>query len=133
MNIFKAQTELQARIGPVSGLKNEKEFTKRVKPLYLLKEKEVKAYTLLKGFNITFSECTYSHLSFRSEVQKSLNDYESKHNGAKFNLITNFLRYAPDFKKRFKTHENISVCSNCGEPSAKNECRTCQILKKITS
>ena len=133
MNIFKAQTELLSRLGPVSGIKIGKGFTKRVKPLYFLKEKEVKVYTILKGFSIGFVECPYTHMSFRSEVQKALNEYESKHVGAKMNIIKSFLKGLPGLKRKFKTKNEVSTCKICGEPAANETCRTCFLIKKIGS
>ena len=96
-----------------------------------MKEKEVKAYTLLKGFEINFIECPYTHSSFRSEVQKALNEYEIKNPGTKINLINNFLIELPKLKTKFKTITEVSVCNNCGEPAANNTCRTCQLIEKI--
>ena len=52
MNLFKANTKLAARLGPISGIEENVLFTQRVKPLYLCAEKEVRLYALLKGFQI---------------------------------------------------------------------------------
>ena len=131
MNVFKAQTDLLARLGPVSGAKANAGFTKRVKPLYFLKEKEVKAYTLLKGFDITFHECPYTHLSFRSSVQEELNVLETNTPGTKLNIVNNFLGQKSHIEKLFESTENANICSICGEPSSKDVCRSCQIINEI--
>ncbi len=131
MNILKAQTELQARLGPVTGLKQSSGFTKRIKPLYLIKEKEVKAYTILKGFEVHFTECPYAHRSFRGEVQNMLNILEEKKSGSKENLVKSFLRELPDIQEKFRTAGEVNECLVCGEPAAKGVCRTCQLIEKI--
>jgi len=78
MNIFKANTKLAGRIGPVSGIDEHDLFVQRVKPLYMCSEKEVRLYTLLKGFNIKFTECPYSKQGYRHAIQDLLNEFENK-------------------------------------------------------
>jgi len=131
MNIFKAQSELLARLGPVSGVKSNEGFTKRIKPLYFLKEKEVKAYTILQGFDITFHECPYTHSSFRSSVQDELNKFEIINPGTKLNIVNHFISKKHDIESLFESNNSASICSNCGEPSSKENCRTCQIIEEI--
>lgn len=129
MNIAKAQPELLSRLGPVTGLKNSKYFTKRIKPLYLLKDREVKAYTVLKGFRVQYSECPYSFASFRASVQEELNNLEQKQPGVKLNIIQNFLDNQDKIKDKFSTTETVNTCIKCGEPSSGEICKTCEIME----
>ena len=131
MNIFKAQPELSARLGPVTGLRISKRFTKRVKPLYFLKDREVRAYTVLRGLQANFTECRYSHESFRAAVQDELNDYETKHPGAKIGLISSFLEGLPNLKERFKTDQEAGFCNVCGSPSSLKTCSACRIIRNL--
>jgi len=102
MNMFKANTTLAGRIGPKSGIEEHDSFVQRVKPLYLCAEKEVKLYTLLKGWHIQFTECPYSHTGFRHDVQEMLNDMEQKYPGTKQGVINSFLSLMPYSKKQKK-------------------------------
>lgn len=131
MNLFKAQTELLARLGPISGAKSHDGFTKRVKPLYFLKEKEIKAYTILRGFDITFHECPYTHSSFRSSVQDELNKYEIINPGTKLNIVNHFISIKKNIEELFKSNGTAKICKSCGEPSSNDNCRTCQIIESI--
>ena len=56
MNQFRNNPEISARLGPITGIKDNKKFIRRIKPLYLLSEKEVTCYAYFRNFNITFCE-----------------------------------------------------------------------------
>lgn len=131
MNVFKAQTDLLTRLGPISGVKSNEGFTKRIKPLYFLKEKEVRAYTFLRGFNIGFHECPYTHSSFRSSVQDELNKYEITHQGTKLNIVNHFLSIKKDIIETYLSENSVNVCKICGEPASNDNCRTCQIINSL--
>lgn len=127
VNLFRANHELMARLGPSTGLKKNKNFTQRVKPLYLCKEKEVMVYTILMGFDVNFTECKYAGHSYRSSVRDLLNDYEFKHPGTKQNTIEHFLSILPSLKKKFATSKEPKICK-CGEPTNNEICKTCDLL-----
>ncbi|PIN76210.1 TIGR00269 family protein [Candidatus Woesearchaeota archaeon CG08_land_8_20_14_0_20_47_9] len=137
MNLLKANTELLARLGPITGIKPWKGFTPRVKPLYLCTEKEDAAYAILMGFNIGFNECPYAGSSFRSTIRQALSDLEDKHPGSKQYLVKNFLRMLPGLRKRVSMDINkeknkedrcIAYCKECGQPSAGRVCAACSII-----
>ncbi len=78
LNIFKNNYKIIARLGPNNGIILDNKFIPRVKPLYLCSEKEVRLYTILKGFDVGFDECPYSKGSFRSNIGDMLNILEDK-------------------------------------------------------
>jgi uncharacterized protein (TIGR00269 family) len=130
MNLFNSDMSLMMRQGIVSGAITFKDFTKRVKPFYFIKEKEILIYSLLKGFNLSYNECPYSNLALRSKFKILLNEYESETPGSKKNSITLFL----NLKKKLlnKTSDNLkdfelSLCKICSEPSSNEICNTCLI------
>jgi tRNA-5-methyluridine54 2-sulfurtransferase len=127
MNLMKAQTELFDRQGPIT--KDVEGFTQKVKPLYLMKEKEILAYAFLKGFNVPFGECPYARLSFRSKIRDYVNSEESKNPGTKERIIKRFLK--------LKTNDNETVktgkCEECGFPSENKICKACRLKKEINN
>lgn len=131
MNVLKSQTELLSRIGPITGLKKSNKFTKKIKPLYFIPEKHIKIYTLLKGLKNTFTECPYTHDSFRNEVQEALNELESKKQGSKLNIVKHFLKSQDKIKEDFKTDNEINSCIRCGEPTNKEICNACELVEKL--
>lgn len=127
MNLLKAQTQLYERQGPKT---NKKEgFTQKIKPLYFLKEKEIMIYSLLKGFDVPFTECPYARESFRAQVREELNKLELTSPGTKKNILLKYLK-----EKELKESENpknINHCTNCGEPCSDKLCKACRIRKNL--
>jgi uncharacterized protein (TIGR00269 family) len=130
MNIFRGNLEISSRLGPKTGSINTNKFTPRIKPLYFLKEKEVKIYSTLKGFQDKFIECPYSQSSYRNFVRDYLNKKESEFPGIKKNIITNFLDILPELKKKYKSKDKIKLCKSCGYPGKTDTCNTCATLIK---
>ncbi|MEM4267306.1 MAG: TIGR00269 family protein [Candidatus Woesearchaeota archaeon] len=130
MNFLRNNLAFSARIGPVTGLKNNQGFIRRVKPLYLCTEKEIAAYAFLRSFRIGYNICPYTNTSYRYHIQELLNDIEKKIPNTKKNIINNFLSILPILKKRYETKEGANICKSCGEPCSKSVCRVCSILAK---
>lgn len=130
MNLFKANTSLAAHLGPISGVQAHDLFVQRVKPLYLCPEKEVKLYTVLKGFQVQFAECPYSQDGYRSQIQDMLNEFEAKYKGTKQGIINSFLDLLPALKEREMKSETRTVqeCKECGEPAHGDICNSCKIM-----
>lgn len=132
MNMFKANATLAGRIGPRSGMEEHDSFVQRVKPLYLCSEKEVRLYTLLKGWHIQFVECPYSRTGFRHDVQEMLNDMEHKYPGTKQGVINSFLALMPLLKgAERRVGETIKECQQCGEPANQEVCNACKMKEMM--
>ena len=109
-------------------------FIPRVKPLYFCTEKEVRLYTILRGFDVGFDECPYSRGSFRQNLGDMLNKLEDEHKGMKNSIINFYLEIQDYLKEKYLEEEGKSVthCSECGEPSQRPVCNTC-MMKAIVS
>jgi len=133
MNLFKANTKLAGRLGPISGIHEQDGFVQRVKPLYMCSEKEVRLYTLLKGFKIDYTECPYSQEGFRHKVQVMLNNFENEYRGTKQGIIKSYLAMLPLLKEHdTQTNESIRSCETCQEPSNKVVCNACEMKEVLT-
>ena len=106
-------------------------FVPRVKPLYLCTEKEVRLYTLLKGFDVGYDECPYSKGSFRDELSEILNQLEDEHKGVKNSVVNFFLEIHDSLKELYieDGSDKIKYCTSCGEPSQRIVCNTCSMKK----
>ncbi|MEK6900294.1 MAG: TIGR00269 family protein [Nanoarchaeota archaeon] len=132
MNLFKANTGLAARLGPVSGIDETDFFIQRVKPLYLSPEKEVRLYALLKGFDITFTECPYTKEGYRHHIQQMLNDFEIRYKGTKQGIINSFLAMLPLLQQNQKNIlPGIQNCGKCSEASNQEVCNACKIKEAL--
>ncbi|MEK6816868.1 MAG: TIGR00269 family protein [Nanoarchaeota archaeon] len=131
MNQFKSNIGLSARLGPITGVKTDRRFVRRIKPLYMVSEKEVALYALLKNLRGKHNECTYENLSFRGEIRDMLNYLEDKHHGVKNNVINSYLEIMPVLKEKYKTEDQINSCLKCNEPTSGDVCAACELLAKL--
>lgn len=130
MNMFRGNLERSSRLGPITGVKRDKRFIPRIKPLYFLTEKEVATYSFIKKFPIDFNECPNSFGSYRSQVRITINSFEEKQEGTKHAIINSFIDELPILKERYKNSE-IKSCENCGEPCSGNICKVCELIKTL--
>ncbi len=131
MNQFRDNPELSARLGPLTGVVEDEGFIRRIKPLYLMTEKEVMTYAYLNGLVTSFNECPNALQGYREDVRGLLNQMEVKYPGTKHALVHSFLQVLPVLKEKFKEAKEIKKCSGCGEPSSKESCRACYYLERL--
>lgn len=130
MNQFKKNVLASAKLGPIVGVKKDKRFVQRIKPLYLCSEKEVKLYAKLKGFVAKKIVCKYRKFAFRKGVCNMLDDFEKQHPAIKNNIISSFMEILPLLKKEYKGKKS-NTCVRCGEVSSKELCNVCELIDKI--
>ena len=130
MNQMKNNISASSRLGPKVGIKYDKGFVQRIKPLYLCTEKEVTTYAFLNGLLDDFTECPNAVLSYRAQIRDMLNDMESKFSGTKYSIVNSFLQTLPMLKDRFK-NEAVGICKSCKEPSSHEICSACVFVEKL--
>jgi len=131
MNQFRRNNETSARLGPITGILEDKTFIRRIKPLYLLTEKEVAIYAFLKEFPVTFTECPNAKQGYRNDVRTMLNQLEAKYPGTKHSIVNTFLENLPNLKESYKKKSSLKYCKLCQEPTSKEICQACVLLEEI--
>ncbi|MBU3941591.1 MAG: TIGR00269 family protein, partial [Nanoarchaeota archaeon] len=131
MNLLRGNMGLMARLGPITGVIKSRGFIPRVKPLYLCREEDIKAYSKLMKFPVEYERCPYAQSSYREIVRNELIGFEKKYSETKENIINWFLRILPELKKGFKRDKEMTYCTICEEPSQKSICNACTILEKL--
>jgi len=136
LNIFKNNFKILTRLGPNNGVVGDDKFIPRIKPLYMLSEKEIRLYTILKGFDVGYDECPYSRGSFRGEIGNMVNKLESDVGGVKSSIVKFYLESKEDLQKKYldEVGTDVTYCSKCNEPSQREICNTCamqELLKKL--
>jgi uncharacterized protein (TIGR00269 family) len=130
MNQFRGNLERSARLGPVTGILADKMFVRRVKPFYLLSEKEVATYSFIKRFPVPYNECPYSVSSYRADVRDMLNEFTKKHPQTKHAIINSFLEVLPVLKERY-SEVKVKTCKVCSEPTSGDVCTVCKLLESL--
>lgn len=129
MNIFQNHVELLPRLGPKTGIKENKGFIPRIKPLYFCTEAETKLYSQLNNFPVKYEKCPCRADAYRKDIADMLNDFEKHHKATKSAIIRSFLEVLPTLKQKYKG--KAKICKKCGEPSAADFCNTCKLLGLI--
>ncbi|MFH1506200.1 MAG: ATP-binding protein [archaeon] len=123
MNLFRAHVDLMPRLGPKS--KKQKGFTQKIKPLYLVLEKETERFVKEAKISTCGCRCPYVVYAYRKQIRELLDEYEKKHPGTKKNIIERFLKILP---KLNKSTLGYGYCKLCGEPSRTDVCKVCRIV-----
>ena len=131
MNYFRSNVKVSARLGPITGIVKNPKFIKRIKPLYLLTEKEVTTYSYLKGFIDKYMECPHDSYSYRAQVRDMLNSFEAKYPGTKHGIINSFLEILPMLKNNVEYKGEIKSCKMCNEPCSQDICQACKYIENV--
>lgn len=129
MNLFKNNMKTMARLGPVTGAVKDKRFIPRVKPLYFVTERETELYSKLMGFPVKYGRCPCSENVFRRQISNMMDDFNKKHPGTSHSIVASFIELMPLLKQEYKGR--IGTCRYCKEPSSKEVCDVCRIMKTI--
>lgn len=121
MNISRNDPRQARRGGPRSSGRG---FVPRVKPLYLLKDGETRAYAKLMGWPLYYGRCPLAVDAYRKNFRDFLDALEKKHPNIKDNVIAFYLA---EYWGKEKGGEP-RVCAKCGEPASGDECKACRII-----
>jgi uncharacterized protein (TIGR00269 family) len=130
MNIFDGNPKLGVSMGPKVGITKDSKFVQRIKPLYFVKEVDVRKYSELMGFPVLYARCPCSVGVTRRRIAKFLDDLESEIPKIKKNIVNNFSLLIPRLKRSFKG-EGMRYCEVCGEPSRGHMCNACKVIKML--
>ena len=131
MNLLRFNLEPSARLGAKAGIKDNKNFVPRVKPLYLCLEAEVRRYSQLMNFPVYYGQCPHKKSSYRNKVARELDKYYHSDDEGKLKILDAFEKVSGNMKKYYSSDNQIGVCSVCGEPSNTDICRGCILTRKI--
>ncbi|OLC41875.1 MAG: tRNA(Ile)-lysidine synthetase [Nitrospirae bacterium 13_1_40CM_4_62_6] len=110
-------------------------FTKKVKPLYRLAERELAAYAVLNRIDYIVEECPMAKGSKMLLYKEVLNRLESESPGTKQAFYWGFLerqtkaRPAPASMAE-KDQATLHPCTTCGQPTTAEICSYCKMMAR---
>jgi uncharacterized protein (TIGR00269 family) len=134
-----AQTVLMNILrGDIARLSKEKPMTsevhpklvRKIKPFCEILENESALYAYVKKIPFQDTPCPYASEALRNDVRAMLNRMEEKHAGTKFTVSRSMERLRPALEQT-AVKENFKTCCECGEPSAQELCKTCEMLRQV--
>jgi uncharacterized protein (TIGR00269 family) len=129
LNIMHGDALRIARVKPVLEEKHPM-FVQRVKPFCEIPEKEIAFLAYLKKIQFQNVPCPYSSTALRNDIRVMLNRMEEKHAGTKFTVFKSIEKIRPALEAITK-QITLQECKVCGEPSADQICKPCQMLQKL--
>lgn len=128
MNVFDANIKQYIRIGPKTD--ETKGLVMRIKPLSETPEEEIKYYAELMKIEHYPKRCPYSGEAKRNEYRRMVEEFEKRFPGTKYSIQKFFNTTKPIVKEKYK-QEKIQICKQCGEPSSRELCRSCEKQNKL--
>ncbi len=129
MNIFRGDIARLAKEKPVTSEVHSL-FVKKIKPFCEIPEKESALYAYVKKIGFQDTPCPYASEALRNDLRGMLNRMEEKHAGTKFTVSKAMERLRPALDETAK-REDFKECVECGEPSALDLCKACELLRHI--
>jgi len=109
-------------------------LVRKAKPLCRFYEREMAAYSILRGIEYIYDECPHSVGAKTIYYKELLNKLESERPGAKLSFYLSFLRAKENglFAQETDQKKPLNTCSSCGQPtSAPGKCSFCRMIVKI--
>jgi len=126
MSFSRADVRRFGKFGPKQERIHPK-MVPRIKPLWLIPEKEVGIWAVLNEVDVHLAECPYAYQSLRSRLKNYLNSLEEERPGTKLNFLKFFQKNLKIGKKEVKLYE----CQICGQPSSAPTCKVCEMREYI--
>ena len=135
LNFIKGDFSRFQRLGKEPVLIEDEKFVPRIKPLVNISKKKLAIYAIIKDIPfLKNKKCPYSKDNMRKDMQIYINALEKKYPGTKLQIVKFYDKIKSilleDFKKR-KNNIKIKYCNECGEPSSKKICKTCELIKEL--
>ena len=129
MNIFRGDIARLAKEKPVTSEVHPL-FVQKIKPLCEIPEKESALYAYIRKIPFQDTPCPYASEALRNDIRGMLNRIEQNHAGSKFTVSKAMERLRPTLEATTKK-ENFRNCTECGEPSALDLCKACELLRCV--
>jgi len=129
MNIFRGDLARLAKEKPVTSEVHPL-LIQKIKPFCEIPEKESALYAYVKKIRFQDAPCPYASEALRNDIRGMLNSIEEKHVGTKFTVFKVMERLRPSLEATSKK-EAFKTCIECGEPSALDLCKACELLMHV--
>lgn len=128
VNFLKGNVLLGMNSGPLTGIIKDKRFVTRIKPLYFHAESDIRKYSEIMQFPVSYERCPCAIGTYRIETRRFLAELGRN---TKENIVKNFLKMLPSIRNHFYDKvQKLKYCSSCGEPSRNEVCNACKLIAK---
>lgn len=127
-NLLHWQTGALARQSPVLESTHPR-LARRVKPLFLMAEKDTASYALLRGIDYVAEECPHALGAVSLVYKDALNTVEAHSPGTKHQFLAGFLERMHPLLQR-GAEASLGECAVCGYPTTTEVCAFCRTWER---
>ncbi len=132
MNLLRGDVSRLARMGAKTHKVPSDQFTRRIKPLREVREKEIALYAEVNDLEVHVQTCPHAEGALRADIRDFLNSLEQERPGIKNTALSSIDRLLPVLRDEFYGDSSeVSPCQECGEPSSRAVCRKCELLTAV--
>jgi uncharacterized protein (TIGR00269 family) len=128
LDYIRGDLQRLCRLGPKYEAREG--FVPRIKPLREIPEKEMALYAMLRGIDFHLGSCPHRR-GIHAEIEAFLNRLESRHPNSKLMILKFFDRIKPKLSELLPQDFSLQTCKLCGEPAAREVCRSCRLLADL--
>jgi len=123
-----------ASLGAFDDRSEQDRFVPRAKPLRDVPEKEVALYARLRDLPAHMTECPHASEAYRGEIRDLLLELEENHPGTRHSIMAGYEELAELAAGRYGGEtEDLGECERCGAPTAREQCRKCDLLGSLAA
>lgn len=132
MNVLRGDVTGMARMGARTHRVPSDDFTRRIKPLREVREREVALYAKVNDLDVHVETCPHAEGALRARVRDFLNELEAESPGIKHTALSTIDEMLPVLRDEFYGDEaEVGACEECGEPTSRDVCRKCELLERV--
>ncbi len=128
MNFANGDLQKLARLGPHKKI--QPGLTPRMIPLRTIPEKEIMLYAILREIEFHNAECFYSYRASRGFFREIIEKLELNNPGTRHSILNSYDGINDLLLNKFPP-ASLNSCSECGEPTSQDLCKTCILKKRI--
>ncbi|MDY6761736.1 MAG: TIGR00269 family protein [Candidatus Nanohaloarchaea archaeon] len=132
MNLLRGDVSRLARMGAKTHRVPSDRFTRRIKPLRDVREREIALYAEVNDLEVHIETCPHAEGALRADIRNFLNDLEQERPGIKNTALSSIDELLPVLRENFYGDAaDVTPCEECGEPSSRDVCRKCELLAAV--
>lgn len=113
-------------------LKSEEgHLVKKVKPFFLVSEREIAAYAVISQIDYIYEECPHSRGAKTLLYKEILNMIEEDSPGTKLNFLKGFLKRSGKIGEEKRDEKPVKYCISCNYPASGEKCFFCSLLERV--
>ncbi|MFB6294983.1 MAG: TIGR00269 family protein [Candidatus Nanohaloarchaea archaeon] len=134
MNLLRGDVSRLARMGAKTHKVPSDKFTRRIKPLREVREKEIALYAEVNDLEVHIETCPHAAGALRADIRDFLNELEQERPGIKNTALSSIDDLLPVLRDEFYGDDaEVTECEECGEPSSREVCRKCELLAAVSA